>query len=80
VLLEGESGTGKELVAKLIHTWSPRAAKPFLEVNCGGLPETLLESLLFGYEKGRLHRGRPASPATSKGRTAAICSSTRSPT
>jgi two-component system response regulator AtoC len=52
VLLEGESGTGKELVAKLVHTWSPRAAKPFLEVNCGGLPETLLESLLFGYEKG----------------------------
>jgi two-component system response regulator AtoC len=52
MLLEGESGTGKELVAKLLHAWSPRAAKPFLEVNCGGLPETLLESLLFGYEKG----------------------------
>ena len=52
VLLEGESGTGKDVVAKLIHAWSPRAAKPFLEVNCGGLPESLLESLLFGYEKG----------------------------
>ncbi|MDP2825707.1 MAG: sigma-54 dependent transcriptional regulator [Sulfuritalea sp.] len=52
VLLEGESGTGKDLVAKLIHAWSRRAAKPFLEVNCGGLPESLLESLLFGYEKG----------------------------
>jgi DNA-binding NtrC family response regulator len=52
VLLEGESGTGKDMVAKLIHAWSARAARPFLEVNCGALPETLLESLLFGYEKG----------------------------
>ncbi len=52
VLLEGESGSGKDLAAKLIHVWSTRAGKPFLEVNCGGLPETLLESLLFGYEKG----------------------------
>lgn len=52
VLLEGESGTGKDLAAKLIHALSTRADKPFLEVNCGGLPETLLESLLFGYEKG----------------------------
>jgi DNA-binding NtrC family response regulator len=52
VLLEGESGTGKDLVAKLIHATSSRAAGPFLEVNCGALPENLLESLLFGYEKG----------------------------
>ncbi len=52
VLLEGESGTGKELAARLIHSLSTRADKPFLEVNCGGLPESLLESLLFGYEKG----------------------------
>ena len=52
VLLEGESGTGKDVVAKLIHAWSPRAAKPFMEVNCGAMPETLLESLLFGHEKG----------------------------
>jgi DNA-binding NtrC family response regulator len=52
VLLEGESGTGKDVVAKLIHAWSTRAAKPFMEVNCGALPESLLESLLFGYEKG----------------------------
>jgi DNA-binding NtrC family response regulator len=52
VLLEGESGTGKDIAAKLIHALSARADKPFLEVNCGGLPESLLESLLFGYEKG----------------------------
>ncbi|MBU1237645.1 MAG: sigma-54 dependent transcriptional regulator [Gammaproteobacteria bacterium] len=52
VLLEGESGTGKDLAAKLIHGLGNRSARPFLEVNCGGLPETLLESLLFGYEKG----------------------------
>jgi two-component system response regulator AtoC len=52
VLLEGESGTGKDVMAKLVHGWSLRSAKPYLEVNCGGLPESLLESLLFGYEKG----------------------------
>jgi DNA-binding NtrC family response regulator len=52
VLLEGESGTGKDLAAKLIHALSARSGRPFLEVNCGGLAETLLESLLFGYEKG----------------------------
>ena len=52
VLLEGESGTGKDLAAKMIHALSTRGAKPFLEVNCGGLPESLLESLLFGFEKG----------------------------
>lgn len=52
VLLEGESGTGKDVVARLLHGWSSRAEQPFLEVNCGGLTESLLESLLFGYEKG----------------------------
>ncbi|MDO8318819.1 sigma-54 dependent transcriptional regulator [Rhodoferax sp.] len=52
VLLDGESGTGKDVMAKLIHAHSKRADKAFLEVNCGGLPESLLESLLFGYEKG----------------------------
>jgi two-component system response regulator HydG len=52
VLLEGESGTGKELVARIIHANSPRAQRAFCEVNCGALSETLLESTLFGFEKG----------------------------
>ena len=52
ILLTGESGTGKEVIARMIHSQSPRRSRPYIRVNCAALPETLIESELFGHEQG----------------------------
>ena len=72
VLLLGESGTGKELFAKAIHSLSPRKGDPFVTINCGAIPDTLLESELFGYKAGAFtdaRRDKPGKVAVANGGT-----------
>ena len=78
VLILGESGTGKEVVAQMIHQWSPRSEGPLVAANCAGMPESLIESEMFGHTKGAFTGANQTRQGLFRARTAARFSSTKS--